>query len=149
MSADIRLALRLLWRSPASTGVALLSIMPSVAAPAVAFTAIKAVLMDPLPYARPAELVQLRSEFPKMQEQSRGDWVYWNDTQEVIKRTRTLESIGVYRNAIFDRAGGPDPTPEVLYGLQVTAGLLHRSGVSRMLGRNILPEEDQPGHSDV
>jgi hypothetical protein len=49
-----------------------------------------------------------------MQEQSNGDWVVWNDTQELIRRTRTLESVGVYGNAIFDLAGTAGTTPEAL-----------------------------------
>lgn len=145
---DLRLAFRLLRRNLAGTGIALLSIALSVAATAVVFTAIKSVLIDPLPYARAGELVQIGSEFPKMQEQSNGDWVFWNDTQELIGRTRTLESVGVYRNAIFDLAGGAGTTPEALYGLKVTASLFLTLGVSPMLGRNILPEEDQPGRPD-
>lgn len=145
---DIRLGFRLFRGTPVPTAIALCSIALSVGATAVVFTAIKCVLIDPLPYARASELVQIRSEFLKMREQSNGDWVFWNDTQELIRRTRTLESVGVYRNAIFDLAGGPDATPEALYGLKVTASLFPTLGVSPMLGRNILPEEDQPGHSD-
>src|SRR5580704_10708480 len=145
---DLRLAFRLLRRDLAGTGIALLSIALSVAATAVVFAAIKAVLIDPLPYARAEELVQLRSEFPKMQEQSHADWVVWNDTQELIRRTRTLESVGVSGNAIFDLAGDAGATPEALYGLRMTASLFSTLGVSPMLGRNIRPEEDQPGHPD-
>ncbi len=47
---DIRLAFRLFNRDRAGTGIALLSIALSVAATAVVFTAIKSVLIDPLPY---------------------------------------------------------------------------------------------------
>jgi len=146
---DLRLAFRLFRRSPLTTGIALLSIMLSVGATAVVFTAVKAVLLDPLPYARPAELVQIGSIFPKMQQQSHDAWVVWNDAQELIRRTRTLQSVGIYRNAVFDLAGSPGATPEALYGLKVTADLFTTLGVSPMLGRNILPEEDQPGHADV
>src|SRR5229473_4270977 len=145
---DIRFAFRLFRRTPVPTGIALLSIALSVGATAVVFTAIKAVLIDPLPYARASELVQIRSEFPKMREQSHGDWVFWNDTQELIRRTRTLESVGVYRNTVFDLVGGPDTTPEALYGLKVTASLFPTLGVSPMLGRTILRGEDQPGHPE-
>jgi predicted permease len=145
---DIRLAFRLFRGTPGPTGIALLSVALSVGATAVVFTAIKSVLIDPLPYARASELVQLRTEFPKMREQSHGDWVFWNDTQELIRRTSTLESVGVYRNAVFDLAGGPGTVPEALYGLKVTASLFPTLGVAPMLGRNILPEEDQPGHPD-
>src|ERR1700722_2581153 len=109
---DVRLAFRLLRRDLAGTTIALLSIALSVAATAVVFAAIKAVLIDPLPYARAEELVQLRSEFPKMQQQSHADWVVWNDTQEVIRRTRTLQSVGVSGNALLDLAGDAGTTPE-------------------------------------
>src|SRR5713226_6258525 len=145
---DIRLAFRLFRRTPVPTGIALLSIALSVGATAVVFTAVKSVLIDPLPYAHADRLIQLRSEFPKMREQSHGDWVFWNDTQELIRRTRTLESVGVYRNAVFDLAGGPDTTPEALYGLKGTASLFPTLGVSPMLGRNILPEDDRSGHPE-
>jgi putative ABC transport system permease protein len=147
--ADLRLALRLLLRARVSSAIALLSIALSVGATAVVFAAIQAVLIDPLPYARPAELVQLRSEFPHMQVQSQGDWVVWNDAREVARRTRTLESLGVYGNAVFDLAGDSSATPEALYGLRMNAALFQVLGVSPMLGRNVLAAEAQPGHPEV
>ena len=146
---DIRLALRLFRRAPAVTAIAWLSISLSVGAAAVVFAAIKSVLIDPLPFADPGRLVLLRDEFPKMQEQSHGDWVIWNDVKELARRTRTLARIGSYHNAVFDLAGGPNTTPEALYGLRMDAALFHVLGVTPMIGRNVLPEEDHPGHSDV
>ncbi|HWF46970.1 MAG TPA: ABC transporter permease [Bryobacteraceae bacterium] len=143
---DIRIAWRLLRRAPLVTGIALLSIALSVGATAVVFTAIQAVLLKPLPYKRPAELLQLRTDEAGVG-RPHGDWVFWNDTQEIIRRTRTLESVGIYRNAVFDLGGGWAP-PEALYGLRVTANLFPTLGVSPMIGRNILPEEDQRGHAD-
>jgi len=145
---DVRIALRLLRRTPVPAAIAFLSIALSVGATAVVFAAIQAVLLRPLPYARPQELVQLRTEYPRMDQQSSGDWVYWNDAQEVIRGNRTLQAVGIYRNAVFDLAGDPSTTPEALYGLKITANLFPTLGVSPMLGRNILPEEDQPGRSD-
>jgi predicted permease len=145
---DVHLAFRLFRRNLVATGIALFSIALSVAATAVVFAAIKSVLIDPLPYARAEELVQIGTEFPKVREQSSGDWVMWNDAQELIRRTRTLGSVGVYRNAIFDLAGDRGAPPGALYGLKVNAGLFPTLGVAPMLGRNILPEEDQPGHAE-
>ena len=113
----------------------------------MAFTAVRGVLLTPLPYAHPAELVQIRTEFPKF-EPSHSDWALWNDAQEIARRTRTLASVAVYRNEMSNLAGnGPTP-PEALYGLRVTANLFPTLGVSPMLGRNILPDEDQPGHAN-
>jgi MacB-like periplasmic core domain len=144
---DIRLAFRLLGRTPSFTGIVLLSIALSVGARGVVFTAIRSVLIDPLPYARAEELLQIRTAFANS-DSSHGDWVLWNDAQEIIRRTRTLESVGIYGNAMFDLAGDASAPPEALYGLRITATLFPTLGVSPTLGRNILPEEDQPGHSN-
>jgi putative ABC transport system permease protein len=140
---DIRIALRLLRRAPSLTLIALLSAALSVGATAVVFTAVKAVLLKPLPYYRPSELIQLGTRFANAGP-SHIDWVFWNDTQEIIRRTRTLQSVGVYSNAVFDLRGGFNP-PEALYGLRISASLFPTLGVSPMLGRNILPEEDEFG----
>ena len=91
----------------------------------------------------------MRSEYPRTQEQSQGDWVVWNDLRELPRRTRTLQSIGAYGNAVFDLAGDAASPPDALYGLRMTAELFHVLGVSPMLGRAVLPEEDLPGHADV
>jgi predicted permease len=144
---DLKHAFRMLWRTPAVTGIALVSIALSVGATAVVFTAVRAVLLAPLPYAHPNELVQIRTEFPKF-EPSHSDWALWSDAQEIARRTRTLASVAVYRNEMFNLAGkGPTP-PEALYGLRVTENLFPTLGVAPMLGRNILPDEDQPGHAN-
>ena len=142
---DLKHAFRMLWRTPAVTGIALVSIALSVGATAVVFTAVRAVLLTPLPYAHPSELVQIRTEFPKF-EPSRSDWALWSDAEEIARRNRTLASVAVYRNEMFNLSGkGPTP-PEALYGLRVTANLFPTLGVAPMFGRNILPDEDQPGH---
>jgi hypothetical protein len=64
---DIRGAFRQFWRSPALTGIALFSIALGVGATSVVFTGVKSVLIDPLPYARATELVQLRTEYAKFE----------------------------------------------------------------------------------
>ncbi|HEX4230352.1 MAG TPA: hypothetical protein VHZ07_16875 [Bryobacteraceae bacterium] len=105
---DVRIAFRLLRRTPSLTGIALLSTALSVGATAVVFTAVKAVLLKPLPYSRPSELVQLRTRFTGAAP-SHNDWVFWNDTQEIVRRTRTLRFVGIYGNAVFDLGGGAYP----------------------------------------
>jgi putative ABC transport system permease protein len=145
---DLRFALRLLRRTPLVTGAALVSIALSVGATAVVFTAIKSVLLDPLPYARPEKLVQIRTDYAGAGP-SQGDWIFWRDAQEIIRRTRTLQAAGLYGNVVFNLAGDPGSPPEAFYGVRISAGLLPVLGVLPMLGRNILPEEDRPGRANV
>lgn len=112
---DIRIGLRLFRRSPLLAATALLSIALSVGATAVVFTAVRSVLLNPLPYAHVERLVQLRTEY-RLTGPSRADWIFWNDIQEIIRRTRTLKSVGIYRNAVFDLGGGSSGPTEALYG---------------------------------
>ena len=111
------------------------------------FTAVKAVLLTPLPYTHPSELVQVRTEFAKF-EPSHTDWALWSDAEEIARRTHTLASVAVYRNEMFNLAGNGSTPPEALYGLRITANLFPTLGVAPMLGREILPDEDQPGHAN-
>jgi putative ABC transport system permease protein len=146
---DVRLALRLFRQTPALTGIALLSIALGVAATAVVYTAIETVLIEPLPYAHPEQLVQIRTDLTNSanSEQSQSDWILWKDAQEIVRRTQTLQSVGIYSNALFDLAGDPSNPPEALYGLRVSASLFPTLGVSPWIGRNIREEEDQPGQA--
>jgi putative ABC transport system permease protein len=135
---------RNLQRTPAFTAIALLSIAISIGATAVVFTAVKSVLIDPLPYANAGELVQIRAEDSRYGP-SHADWVSWSDMQDVAKATRTFTSLGTYRYALFNLSGDGNAPPEALYGAAVSASMFPTLGVTPMLGRNILPEEDQPG----
>lgn len=142
---DIRLALRLYWRNPTFTLIALLSISLSVAATAVVFTAIQAVLIKPLPYAHPEGLIQVRADFGSLDpSQSGADWVPWQDAREIARRTNTLGSAGFYRNALLDLAGDGSTPPESIYGLAMSANVLPILGVTPILGRNFLQDEDRP-----
>jgi len=136
--------LRNFRRTPGFTAIALLSIAISIGATAVVFTAVKSVLIEPLPYAHAEELVELRAEHSRFGP-SHANWVLWPDMQDVIKSTRTFESLGIYTYKLFNLTGDGNTPPEALYGMSVSAGMFPTLGVTPMLGRNILPEEDQPG----
>src|SRR5579871_2631135 len=101
---DVRLAFRLLRRAPSFTTIALLSVALSVAVTAVVFAAVKPVLIAPLPYGHPEELVQIFADFGGAAP-SRTDWAFGSDAQEISRRTRTLGPVAAYSNAIADLAG--------------------------------------------
>jgi len=142
--SDIRLAFRMLTRAPAVTAIAVASIAIGVGATAVVFAAVKAVLIAPFPYSHPEELIQIRTDFSGGGN-PRQDWASWSDMQDVARENRSFSALGTYHYAIFNLAGDASSLPEALYGLYVSAGMFPMLGVNPILGRNILPEETQPG----
>src|SRR5882757_77909 len=60
LSLDIRFALRVLWKSPAFTLVALVTLMLGIGANVVVFGVVNAVLLRPLDVSEPENLYQLR-----------------------------------------------------------------------------------------
>ncbi len=145
---DVRHALRSLGRTPGFAIPAIASIALSAGITAVVFAAVQAVLLDPLPYAKPEELVQLATDFQGAR-QSDGDYVFDRDSMEIGRRAQTLAATGTYQNAVFDLAGDAQSPPLALYGLRVSASVFPLLGVSPLLGRNILPEEDRTGGANV
>ncbi|HTA69393.1 MAG TPA: ABC transporter permease [Bryobacteraceae bacterium] len=138
------LALRTFRRTPAITAIALGSIAVTVGATAVVFTAVKTVLLDPLPYARQSELVQFRTDYSRFHA-SQADWVMLPDMQDVMRRNHSFESIGTYHYALYNLTGDGNAPPEALYGLAISANMFATLGVKPMLGRDVLPEETQFG----
>jgi putative ABC transport system permease protein len=139
--SDVRVALRLLRRAPGVTVIAVLSTALSIGALAAVFTAVRAVLLEPLPYAHPDQLVIFDGNYRNAPE-AQGDWVFKREAQEILRRSRTLEGAGFWRNAVFDLGGDANTPPEALYGLQMTASVLPALGVTPLLGRNIAKSEE-------
>ena len=141
---DIRHSIRLLRRTPGPTAVALGSIAITVGATAVVFTAVKTVLLDPLPYRQANRLFAFRTDYAHGGD-PHEDWVAWPDIQDVMRNTRSFETIGTYNYALVNITGDANSPPEAYYGLSVSANMFPMLGVKPMLGRSIRPEENQAG----
>jgi putative ABC transport system permease protein len=65
VARDTRLALRLLWKSPAYTATAVLTLALGIGANTAVFTLMKLIVMDALPVRQPEQLVVLHDSGPK------------------------------------------------------------------------------------
>jgi putative ABC transport system permease protein len=130
--SNIRYALRNLRQNPGFTAVAILTLALGIGANTAIFTVINAVLLRPLPYAKPQELVTWR------QNESLPD------IDDIRSQSNRVFSAGGGVNfAEMDYTGSDEPLS--IHAGYVDAGLFRVFGVSPMLGRVLSPEEDRLG----
>jgi predicted permease len=142
-SHDVRYALRLLRRSPGFAATAILTLAVSIGANAAIWSAVKGVLVAPLPYEDPDRLVRLFEEAPTNPHFPFSP----ADFRDYRAELRTFEGIAAYGRA--DLQLGDTRPPEQLRGMRVSAGFFTLLGRPPALGRDIEQGDEIQGSSDV
>jgi predicted permease len=137
---DVRFGLRSLAKSPGFTAVALLTLALGIGANTAIFSVIHAVMLRPLPYRDPAQLVKIWPERPRSST-SKSDYL------DIKNGARSFEDVAAYSNWGFTVTGNGEPAK--LEGARVTANLFPLLGADAALGRIFALEEDKPGHDKV
>lgn len=143
---DIRYGLRQLRRNPGFTAVAVLTLALGLAASTAIFSVINGVLLQPLDYANPNQLVALQlfvppwaHKFP-MVPLNPATYLAWS------QQAKLLAGIGVAEEGdTLNLTGAGEPG--LLSADAITANLFDVLGVRPQLGRNFLPDADQAGHN--
>ena len=136
---DVRFSLRTLAASPGFSIVAMLTLALGIGANTAIFSVVKAVLLDPLPYAHAERLVVIGE--PTAADPDNPD-VPYTVMREIAARSRSLESVSGFGD-------GPamlieNERPEKLRGLSVDFNFFDTVGVPVELGRNFQPSDQQP-----
>ena len=140
---DLRFGLRLLRKNPAFTAVAVLTLAIGIGANTAIFSVINGVLLKPLPYPQPNQLVTLWERDPqKGAEQLRvsgPNYLDWREQNTVLSDM-----------AVSPGWSGSEQFNIVLQDLTVkvpasytSASLFSTLGVKPFLGRPLLPDEDR------
>jgi putative ABC transport system permease protein len=135
LQQDLRYGLRMLLSKPGFTLAALLTLALGIGANSAIFSVIDAVLLRPLAYPHPGELVSFREN------QSAPD------LDDVAAANRTLAQIGGEANALMAWTGGD--APEQLAVGQVTGGFFAALGIGAERGRTIAAADDVKGRPFV
>jgi putative ABC transport system permease protein len=146
---DVRLAARLLAKTPGWTAVAVLTVALGIGATTAIFSIVNTVLLRPLPYPHPKQLyavadakfggpvngVGLAADYFVIRENIRG------------RSSSAIEEIGAYDSGGVNWTG-TDRAERLVAG-QVTASFFTALQAQPLYGRTFLPEEDKPGGGQV
>ena len=138
---ELKQVLRRLTRAPMFTAITLITLAAGVGANTVVFSVLEGVLIKPLPYPKPDELIGVWLTAPGIQlkefELSPSDYFIFRD------QNRTLQDIGLYAGDSVSVTGIAEP--EQVRALRVTDGTLPLLGISPMLGHTFTKQDDSPG----
>jgi predicted permease len=140
---DVRFALRVLRKNPGFAAVALLTLALGTGATTVMFTVVNGVLLKPLPYPQPNELVTVRGHSETWNTKIFGEQkVAYPDFLDCERDSRSLEMAGT----LYDGGTVNEPGPPEYVDLRdISSGLFSVLRVNLAQGRAFLPEEDLPG----
>jgi predicted permease len=143
---ELRYAARRLWRTPAFTVAAALTLALAIGANAAIFTVVHRVVLNPLPYPEAERLIQIdhgsyRLNAPEGIGLTPGLYFHY------AARAQTLESIAVYRTQDLTLTG--NGAPERIRVARVAASLARVLGVAPHQGRWFTEDEGRPGAARV
>jgi putative ABC transport system permease protein len=141
---DIRSGVRSLWRQPAFTIVAILTLALGIGANTSIFSVIQALILTPPSIAEPEKVVSIWETF--LDKRAEG-YISYLDLQDWRSRNQTFEEIAGYKpnGFVITENGEAERIP----GMRVTASFLPLLKVTPARGRNFLPEEEQPTSQHV
>lgn len=140
---DIRFAFRSLARSPGFTVAAVLTLTLGIGANTALFSVIDAVLLEPLPYDQPEQLVRIFERSPKTPQfpLSPANFVDYRAESE------SFDAMAVFMRSDAELSSAD--TSERLVGMQVSSGFASLLGAPPVLGRDLTRKDEQVGSPRV
>ena len=138
--ADLRLAGRVLWKTPAFSLVAILALALGIGANTAIFTVVNTVLLHPLPYPDSGRIVNItRLEGGDI---SPPMFNYWRENDTGLDDLTAFDEGAAARNLGGDR-------PELVQTLRVSRNFFRLFSAHPIIGRTFTAAEDRPGAPDL
>lgn len=141
---NLRYAARMLRRSPAFTIVAILTLALGIGANVAIFSVVHAVLLQPLPFAYPEQLVRVYDDIRSSNTHNVGMSV--PELWDLRDKSGVFQDISVVFPADANITGGDHP--QRIQFLGTNANYFTMLGVHAQLGRTYLPSDALPGFSE-
>src|SRR5215470_10891152 len=136
---DLQVAVRRLLKDRGFTATAVLTLALATGATTAVFTLVNAILLRPLAYRAPEQLVRVYDVQPDVPRAS----VSVPDAHDYITRSRSLSGLALFANTNKSLSG--DGEPVRVSTQRMSAGALRVLGLPPLLGREFSEDEDRVG----
>ena len=140
----------MLAASPGFTTIAVLSLAIGIGANCAIFSFADALLLRPLPVARPGEVFTVGSTASLEALGASSLVSSYRDYVDIRDRSKSFDGLAAFTYVTAGFATDPGRTPKLKMGMLVSGNLFPLMGVEPTIGRAFRPEEDQvPGRDAV
>src|SRR5262245_3697218 len=146
---DLRYGIRMLLGKPGFTVVAVLTLALGIGANTAIFSVVYGVILKPLPYQQPKQLVRVYSEFPAFSQGTslRRFWISPPEFLDLRRDSQSWQTLDGWVNGGANLTGSV--TPIRVTASFVTGGMLESLGVMPLAGRLINQDDDKNGAPQV
>src|SRR5436309_633605 len=142
---DLRYALRMMRRTPMFTAAVVLTVALAIGANTAIFSVVNAVMLRPLPFGQPDQVIQIGEKNDKLNLANYGasalNYLSWKE------QTHAFQEIAALGYATFTITGSGEP--EQVSGNRLTSGMMRVLGLNAVAGRVFNDDEDKPGAAPV
>ena len=147
---DVQYGCRLFVGSPGFTVIAVLSLAIGIGANSAIFSFADALLLRPLPVARPGEVYTVGSTATLEALGASSLVSSYRDYVDIRDRSKSFAGLAAFANLTAGFAQDARTTPRIKLGMLASGNLFSLMGVEPTIGRGFRPEEDQvPGRDAV
>jgi len=134
---DLHFAARMLRKSPGFTSVAILTLALGIGASTSIFSVVDAVLLRPLPYPNPTQIMRVWEQAPDGHRMNLAD----PNFDDFVAQNNTFASLAAYGYGLSSVSGGSEPARVNI--AVVSTGFFKALGVEPFLGRAFAPDEQR------
>ena len=142
---DLRYGMRMLWKSPGFTIVAVTALALGIGANTAIFSVVNAVLLLPLPYDNPEQIVRLMTVRPK--DGLSGTSQSYPNFVDIREQSHSFEQIAAFNATTASLTGGE--AAEQINGVNTSVDIFDLVKVKPQLGRTFSREDERPGEAQV
>jgi putative ABC transport system permease protein len=142
---DVRYNMRMLWKAPGFTAVAVITLALGIGANTAIFSVVNGVLLRPLPFHDPDRLVALGELNPRVSSDALGaSFLNFTDWS---RENHVFEYVAAYRGRRMTLVGRGDA--QRISGFGATSAFFPLLGVQTSLGRTLIPDDERGDQSHV